>query len=278
MIKQATAAKAAAPETWLFRVIGGGGRGLLPVLLLTAWSLCAADVRLPELRTRSATYTNVVVTSQTKTDLMIIYGRGSMGNVKISEIEDDAALIALGIKTAAGAGGAKSGEVRPLPESLTRFMGTNQSLQALKDSAAWAEVEKLRTVKWTPALMAGVGCGVLLLYLFGCYCLKLICLKAGHGPGVLIWLPILQLIPMFRAAGMSGWWLLACFLPLLNLVAAILWAFKIAKVRGKGPLVAVALLLPVLNFFAFLYLAFSSGRKQSDEDRKAPPAKISLGA
>ena len=28
------------------------------------------------------------------------------------------------------------------------------------------------------------------VYVFVCYCLKLICEKAGHPPGVLIWIPI----------------------------------------------------------------------------------------
>ena len=65
---------------------------------------------------------------------------------------------------------------------------------------------------------------------------------------------------MLRAAGMSGWWFLAYFVPLLNLVPLILWPLKIAKARGKSVWVGVLLLLPVINLFAFLYLAFSNGR------------------
>jgi hypothetical protein len=63
--------------------------------------------------------------------------------------------------------------------------------------------------------------------------------------------------------------LLACFIPLLNLVAVILWSFKIVQARGKSVLVAIALLLPLLNLFAILYLAFSGASE--------PQGKISAG-
>jgi hypothetical protein len=47
-------------------------------------------------------------------------------------------------------------------------------------------------------LVIGLG-----LYLFFCYCCKRVCEKAGHNPGVLIWIPIVQLIPLLRVAGMA---------------------------------------------------------------------------
>ena len=99
----------------------------------------------------------------------------------------------------------------------------------------------------------------------------LICRKTGNPPGVLVWVPVLQLFPMLRAAGMSGWWFLAYFVPLLNLVPPILWSLKIAKARGKSVWVGVLLLLPVTNLFAFLYLAFSDGA--SAKRTKAPSRK-----
>lgn len=235
------------------------------VMLLTWFGAFAAEVRLPELKTRSGTYSNVVVTSQTKTDIMITHDRG-FGNVKVSEIEDDAAMIALGYKTVAKEG--ESAQER-VSSALAAFTGTNQPLQNLMDSPAWAQFEELRDVKLSREVMIGITVGAVVLYLFGCYCMKLICVKAGYNPGALIWLPILQMIPMFRAAGMSGWWLLACFIPLLNLVAVILWSFKIVQARGKSVLVAIALLLPLLNLLAILYLAFSGA--------SAPEGKIAAG-
>jgi len=235
--------------------LGMVARRVVALVLLLAWfGASAAEVRLPELKTRSGTYSNVVVTSQTQTDIMITHDRG-FGNVKVSDIEDDAVLIALGYKTAAKEGESAQDRVS---SALAAFSGTNQPLQELMKSPAWARLEELREVKLSTELMVGLAAGVLAVYLFGCICMKLICVKAGYEPGALIWLPIVQMIPMFRAAGMSGWWLLACLIPLLNLIAVILWSFKIVQVRGKSVLVAIMLLLPVLNLFAILYLAFSS--------------------
>jgi hypothetical protein len=92
----------------------------------------------------------------------------------------------------------------------------------------------------------------------------LICKKTGNEPGFMVWLPVLQVFPMLKAAGMSYWWFVALLLPLLNLVASIVWCFKITQTRGKHWVVAILLLLPVLSFIAFLYLAFSKGVEQND--------------
>jgi hypothetical protein len=101
-------------------------------------------------------------------------------------------------------------------------------------------------------------------WFFFCMCCSLICKKTGHPGGLLVWLPVFQMIPLFRAAGMSSWWFLAMFVPLLNLVAQILWCVKISQARGKGFLTAIMLILPVTNMLAFLYLAFSNGHAEED--------------
>ena len=54
-------------------------------------------------------------------------------------------------------------------------------------------------------------------------------------------------------------------IPLVNLIVQIVWCFKIVQKRGKHFLVAIALLLPVTNFFAILYLAFSNGEAEDDQ-------------
>ena len=117
---------------------------------------------------------------------------------------------------------------------------------------------------------------MLLIYLFHCYCFMLICQKAGHPPGPLVWIPVVQFLPLLRAAGMSAWWFLAHLLPLLNLVTFVLWSVNIAKARGKSGWVAFFLILPFTSFFAFLYLAFSTGTAAAEED--AEPEVMSLQA
>jgi hypothetical protein len=61
----------------------------------------------------------------------------------------------------------------------------------------------------------------------------------------------------------------------LDLVPAVLWAFKIAEARGKSVWVGVLLLLPITNVFAFLYLAFSNGGPV-EEDEGPEPKVMSL--
>lgn len=232
---------------------------LLLLVLLTVFRAGAAEVRLPELKTSRGTFTNVIVASRTENDIYIRTER-FVGNIRITEIEDDAALIALGLKAAPGKDGTETGAGRSGTNAIfSRIMGTNQPLEALMKSPLWAETEKLREIQWSWNLIGMIAGVFLALYLFTSFCMKLICVKAGHTPGALIWVPILQMLPMFKAAGMSGWWLLGIFVPILNLVAWIMWAFKITQARGKSVVVAIALLLPFLSFFAFLYLAFSKG-------------------
>jgi hypothetical protein len=45
-------------------------------------------------------------------------------------------------------------------------------------------------------------CGVA-IYVFYSYCLKRIVEKCGETPGGIIWVPILQMIPLFRVAKMN---------------------------------------------------------------------------
>jgi hypothetical protein len=226
---------------------------LLTAALALLVNAPAADLHLPLLRTKTVTYTNVTVTGKSATDLYITHSRG-MGNVKISAIEDDEAMRALGFKVQTpNAGG-----------SVPAFSGLN-SISSAKIKAHFLQATRpylekfpaLAAFRPEPKILWLAAGGAVAFYLAFCYCLKLICLKAGQVPGALIWLPLLQTIPMFRAARMSPGWLLACLIPGLNLVAQILWSFKIVKARGKSVWVAVALLFPVTALFAFLYLAFS---------------------
>jgi hypothetical protein len=108
--------------------------------------------------------------------------------------------------------------------------------------------------------LIGIAVCLLLCHLFFSYCRMLICQKSGSTAGPLVWFPVLNFIPLLKAAAMNRWWFLAWFVPILNIVMAVMWAFKIVKVRGKHEVVAVFLILPIINIFAFLYLAFSDGR------------------
>jgi hypothetical protein len=110
--------------------------------------------------------------------------------------------------------------------------------------------------------------------------LRRICIKAGAPPDLLIWVPLLQLVPLARAARMSPGSVLlvgaaAVAGPVLQGVSSpyaslanaaglvvillfwLTWCVKICQARKKSPLLAVPLALPGLNLLALLYLAGS---------------------
>ena len=67
---------------------------------------------------------------------------------------------------------------------------------------------------------------------------------------------------------MSPAWMLTNLVPGLFLVTYIVWSFKITKARGKNVAVAVFLLLPVTNLFAFLYLAMSGDTTDGEPKKR----------
>jgi hypothetical protein len=95
------------------------------------------------------------------------------------------------------------------------------------------------------------------LYVFVCYCLKLICEKAGHPPGVLIWIPIVQFVPLLTVAKLPVWFIILLLIPVVNLVITIVMWVKICQARGKPGWTAILLLVPLVNIAVIPYLAFS---------------------
>lgn len=113
------------------------------------------------------------------------------------------------------------------------------------------------------AVAAGVGIvfglGILLfalvVYLFFCYCFKRICEKCGQNPGILIWIPFLNFIPLLQAAGMSALLILLFLLPPVGFIVSIIMWVKICTVRRKSPLLVIGVILLPIVFIP--YLAFS---------------------
>jgi len=281
--------------------------GIGLALLLNAKSV-ADDIHLSEIKTKTDLYKDVTVTGKNETDIFIVHSRG-MANVKILDLDAET-LWRVGLG--------------PEPGSAEAVAATEATADDHKMSAALAKVLESAALPITagaqgepqpgigasmrlpmefqpgpeqlsqlmPFLIGGLAVS-LLIYLFFCYCLKLIVQKTGTEPGLMVWLPILQLIPMLRAAGMSMVWFLFWISPLLvaaaiplmllggptpetmkimgmlsmvatvtsllQLLAMIVWCVKIVQARGKSIWLTIFLILPITNLFAFLYLAFSRG-------------------
>jgi hypothetical protein len=238
-------------KSWSSRIRGLVRAALLTVVCLSALkSVAAAEQTLPLLKTKTAIYTNAIVTTKAKNYIFILHSTG-MANLKIQDLSPEAQQ-ELGYARA---------EDKPKPSGL---VFAKQLMPALESKFKPYQERLRKQLPWTEQQLTPtrnviyIALGVFLAgYLFFSYCCHLICIKSKKDTSVLVWLPVFKLIPLLRAADMSAWWFLASFLPVINLIVPILWAFNIVKVRGKGALLAVFLLLPITNLFAFLYLAFS---------------------
>lgn len=226
-----------------------------------------ADIHLDMLKTRTDVFVNVTVYSHSKTDFFIRHDRG-IANIKIANLDPETiTLLTTGNAPSKASASAKPATVTkenesPSAEAAATVAGLTSKLDAQLRQQMMSSLTALKALSAVPVnpTVVGLVLGVLFVaYLFVCYCLKLICLKTSNDPGILIWLPVFQMIPLLRAAGMSGWWFLSLFVPVVNLIVQIVWCFKIVQARGKSVFAAIGLLLPVTNLLSLLYLAFSDG-------------------
>jgi hypothetical protein len=235
------------------------------MLFLSTNAFAASEQRFDVLQIGTRTYQNVKVTTKAKSYIFILHS-GGMTNIKVSELPNDI-LQKLGYITA------------PIVQTNGAALWARQAA-AKMDTPQLKQLEAKLLQSWRgaravikshlPPLKPGVivvAAGVLIMaYLFHCYCCMLICQKTGNEPGVLVWLPVLQVLPMLRAASMSAWWFVTWFIPGLNLVGHAVWCGRIVQARNKTIPLLVLLLVPVMNIFAFLYLAFSEAAPQKKEE------------
>lgn len=200
----------------------------------------------PLFQTKTATYTNVTITSKSA-DYVFVVHSGGMASVRVQDLPPET-------KHALGYAAPEEKHSRPgaaiakdiMPKLLARLQPIEEKLRSY---VPWTR-EQLHPSR---NVIYGLGGVAATLYLFFSYCCHLICIKSKKAPSALVWFPILKWIPLLRAAEMSRWWLLILWLPIVPIV----WAFKIAKARGMSAWVSIFLILPGTSPFAFLYLAFS---------------------
>lgn len=250
--------------------VGLAWLALAALLIQPPAASAAEEQTFPLLRIGAQVYTNVTVTTKAKNYIFILHA-GGMNNIKIADLPED-------VREKLGYPG--TGKLKS---------GTNSPAAWAKAEVARIETPRIKELRTTleqklrgsspadPSLNALLGSRMVLatagitivIYLFHCYCFMLICRKAGHPPGPLVWVPLLQFFPLLRAAGMAPWWFLATLLPLLNIIAFIVWSVSIAKARGKSGWAAFFLVLPLTCFLALLYLAFSEGGESGASNDKS---------
>jgi hypothetical protein len=224
-----------------------------------------AEQTFPVLQTKTGAYTNVTVTKKTKDWIFIIHSAG-VCNLKASDLPTDA-RIALGYEAppkTPGADGVTTAETSGA-ESATTSKLPHINLAEVKQFAAdWRlnrkeKESEIRSFITAHATIVCIFLGALLaLHVIVSAIFWMICRKTHNSPGPLVWVPFLQLIPLLRAANMPRAWFFAFFVPVVNIVAVVIFCIKIVKSRGKGVWVSILLMLPPLSGLAMLYLAFSS--------------------
>jgi len=246
---------------------------LVWLLVIALWTLeihaALREDHFPVLKTKTASYTNVTVTTKADSYIFIMHSRG-MGSVPVSDLPSDV-LGKLGYNVTDTR--AKSSST-PVVASAPRHESV---------SVTHASSKQLHIPIGKVLLTVFFVC--LCIFLFFSYCLSLICEKAGSPGGLLVWIPILQWIPMVRAAAMGPGWYFFFYGPVVvsalapcltmdgkwpwaplvlwticsigNLIGWVAWCFKIVYARDKHFIFAIMLLLPITNIVAFLYLAFS---------------------
>ena len=237
-----------------FRILGRITGGVIGAFIC-AFSVLApnrAEAMIEQtfdvLQIGSQTYRNVTVTTKSKNYVFLLHSRG-MTNVRVADLTPE-------LKTRLG-----YAEDKPKPKGFAPVLAKLEppGLKTVGDELgqSWRD-NTTHGVLSTPQGLLIVAGAAILVYLFFCYCCHLICEKSGQRPGLLVWFPVFKVFPLLRAANMSSWWSLALLVPVLNLIASIVWAFKIVEARSKSVWVGILLLLPLTNLLAFLYLAFSA--------------------
>jgi len=240
------------------------GRNVLLAALLwvSGSAVGAVDETFATLGVGKVTYTNVTVLNKTRTDLFISHAHG-MANIKVKDL-DPATQASLGYQLEQP----KQNRMEKVLQGpdITQFE-SDPRVQEFEEKLAERVGDTLEQVDDRIAI--GVVSGIVLSYLLFCFLCRSICVKTSNPPSALVWLPVLKQIPLFKAAGMSPWWLLTAFLPPVFLLTYIIWSFKIVQARGKHPMFAVLLLLPGTNLLSFLFLALSgSGGEAESTNRK----------
>jgi hypothetical protein len=123
----------------------------------------------------------------------------------------------------------------------------------------------------------GIGSSVAAIVFCGAMLLATVILVAGYWrlftkagqPGWAILVPIYNMIVMQQVAGKPLWWIVLYFIPVVNIVIAVLCVFAVAENFGKGRAYGLGML-----FFPWVFvpmLAFSDARFAGGA-RRTPPA------
>ena len=112
-----------------------------------------------------------------------------------------------------------------------------------------------------PAMAGGTFIFFLLIiaaiYVYTALAVQTIAEKTNTENPWLAWIPIANIILLLNIAKKPIWWIVLCFIPLVNIIIFIMVWMAVAEARGKPGWVGVLLIVPVLGALMPGYLAWA---------------------
>lgn len=98
---------------------------------------------------------------------------------------------------------------------------------------------------------------ILAFYVYFALTLQTIANKTNTENGWLAWIPIVNIVLMCNIAKKPVWWIILCFIPLVNIVILIILWMGIAEARNKPSWWGILLIVPIVGIIVPGYLAWS---------------------
>lgn len=94
-------------------------------------------------------------------------------------------------------------------------------------------------------------------YVYMALALSTIAKKTNTENPWLAWIPIVNIVLMLNIAKKPIWWIILCFVPLVNIVIIIIVWMAIAEARGKPNWWGILMIVPFVNLIVPGYLAWA---------------------
>ncbi|GMA51626.1 hypothetical protein GCM10025857_29830 [Alicyclobacillus contaminans] len=95
------------------------------------------------------------------------------------------------------------------------------------------------------------------LYMFMSYTYSCVYQKAGVSNIFLAYFPILQLLPLYKIIGKSGWNVLWLFVPVVNICFVVYWTVLFFRAFRMSPWWTLLVFFTPFWFLIIIYMAYS---------------------
>ena len=97
----------------------------------------------------------------------------------------------------------------------------------------------------------------LAIYAYVAFCLYTIAKKTNTENPWLAWIPIANIVLACQIAGKPWWWVFFFFIPIANIVFAVLVMWAVAEARNKPGWLGILMIVPIANLVVVGIIAFA---------------------